>query len=175
LMAATRGVEPWAENAETRIAAFTELVATAIANAESREALAELADEQAALRRVATLVARGAQPDAIFSAVGEEIGRLFGSSLTMVGRFEHDAPALVVVGRGEWRRRHPGGISLGARRLPGFRPGLPDRAFSSSRRGGLFGSPGAARRDRKSSRRRLDGCESDLRRGASVGRGERLV
>ena len=39
LMAATRGVEPWAENAETRIAAFTELVATAIANAESREAL----------------------------------------------------------------------------------------------------------------------------------------
>jgi GAF domain len=39
LMAATRGVEPWAENAETRIAAFTELVATAIANAESREGL----------------------------------------------------------------------------------------------------------------------------------------
>ena len=33
LMAATRGVEPWAEDAETRIAAFTELVATAIANA----------------------------------------------------------------------------------------------------------------------------------------------
>ena len=62
LMAATRGVGPWAENAETRIAAFTELVATAIANAESREALAELADEQAALRRVATLVAQGASP-----------------------------------------------------------------------------------------------------------------
>ena len=62
LMAATRGVEPWAENAETRIAAFTELVATAIANAEARDALAQLADEQAALRRVATLVARGAPP-----------------------------------------------------------------------------------------------------------------
>jgi hypothetical protein len=52
-------LEPWAENAETRIAAFTELIATAIANAESREALAELAQEQAALRRVATLVAQG--------------------------------------------------------------------------------------------------------------------
>src|SRR3954454_11116930 len=62
LLAATRGVEPWAENAETRIAAFTELVATAIANAESREVLAELADEQAALRRVAKLVAWGAPP-----------------------------------------------------------------------------------------------------------------
>ena len=60
LMAATRRIEPWAENAETRIAAFTELVATAIANAESRETLAELADEQAALRRVATLVAQAA-------------------------------------------------------------------------------------------------------------------
>lgn len=40
LMAATRGVEPWAENAEARIAAFTELVATAIANAETSAELA---------------------------------------------------------------------------------------------------------------------------------------
>src|SRR4051812_4595401 len=40
LMAATRGVEPWAENAETRIAAFTELVAMAIANAHARTELA---------------------------------------------------------------------------------------------------------------------------------------
>jgi signal transduction histidine kinase len=40
LIAATRGVEPWAENAETRIAAFTELVATAIANAEGSAELA---------------------------------------------------------------------------------------------------------------------------------------
>ncbi len=90
LMAATRRVEPWAENAETRIAAFTELVATAIANAESREALAELAEEQAALRRVATLVARGAQPDEVFWAVSDEVGRLFGTELAAVGRFEPD-------------------------------------------------------------------------------------
>src|SRR4029078_4643678 len=41
LMAATRGVEPWAENAETRIAAFTELAATAIANAAESEELAD--------------------------------------------------------------------------------------------------------------------------------------
>ena len=79
LMAATRGVEPWAENAETRIAAFTELVATAIANAEARDALAELAEEQAALRRVATLVAQGASPQDLFEAVAEEVGRLLPS------------------------------------------------------------------------------------------------
>jgi signal transduction histidine kinase len=100
LIAATRRSDPWAEEAEARLFAFTELVATSIANAESREALARLADEQAGLRRVATLVAQGVQPDATFSAVGEEIGRLFGSSVTTVGRFEPDAPALVVVGVG---------------------------------------------------------------------------
>ena len=45
---------------EDRLAEFTELVSAAIANAESRVGLARLAEEQAALRRVATLVARQA-------------------------------------------------------------------------------------------------------------------
>jgi hypothetical protein len=52
--------DPLPQGTEARLADFTELVATAIANAESREALEQLADEQAALRRVATLVARRA-------------------------------------------------------------------------------------------------------------------
>jgi signal transduction histidine kinase len=103
--------EPFPQSTEARLTDFTELVASAIANAESRAALARLADEQAALRRVATLVAQGVQPDAIFSAVGEEIGRVFGSSLTMIGRFEHDAPALVVVGAGAGGE----GIPVGSR------------------------------------------------------------
>jgi PAS domain S-box-containing protein len=90
LMAATRGVEPWAENGETRIAAFTELVATAIANAESREALAELVEEQAALRRVATLVAQGASPQDLFGAVAEEVGRLLPAANVSIGRYEAD-------------------------------------------------------------------------------------
>jgi GAF domain-containing protein len=85
---------------ERRLDDFTELIATAVANTQAREQVRALADEQAALRRVATLVAQGVQPDAIFSAVGEEIGRLFGSSMTTVARFEHDAPALVAVGVG---------------------------------------------------------------------------
>jgi GAF domain-containing protein len=111
LMAGTRRGGPWAEEAETRLAGFTELVATAIANAESRDALAQLADEQAALRRVATLVAQGVQPDAIFTAVGEEIGRLFGSNITTVGRFEPDAQALVALGVGTGNE----GIPIGSR------------------------------------------------------------
>jgi signal transduction histidine kinase len=57
LMAATRGVEPFPEDAEARIAAFTELVATAVSNAHAREALHRLADELHASR--ARLVAAG--------------------------------------------------------------------------------------------------------------------
>ena len=44
---------------EARLAGFTELAATAIANAEARLELRGFAEEQAALRRVAVLVARG--------------------------------------------------------------------------------------------------------------------
>jgi signal transduction histidine kinase len=111
VITATSTEGPLPPDTEARLATFTELVATAIANANSRDALAELADEQAALRRVATLVAQGVQPDAIFAAVGEEIGRLLGSALTTVGRFEPDAQALVAVGLGSGNK----GIPLGSR------------------------------------------------------------
>src|SRR6185436_6131514 len=67
---------PLPADTERRLAGFTQLVATAIANTESREELAELAEEQAALRRVATLVAQGARPAQVFQAVSEEVGRL---------------------------------------------------------------------------------------------------
>jgi PAS domain S-box-containing protein len=90
---------------EARLADFTELLATAIANAESREALRQLADEQAALRRVATLVAQGVRPAEIFRAVSEEVGRLFGSDQAAVGRFDPDGPAIVLVGLGETQER----------------------------------------------------------------------
>jgi signal transduction histidine kinase len=86
------------EDTELRLADFTELLATAIENAESREALERLAEEQAALRRVATLVAHGVRPDEIFSAVSEEVALLFGTGTAAVVRFEDDGPAIVFVG-----------------------------------------------------------------------------
>jgi PAS domain S-box-containing protein len=55
-----------------------------------------LAQEQAALRRVATLVAAGATPDEIFSAAIDEVGRLFGSEMACVARFEPDGRASMV-------------------------------------------------------------------------------
>jgi signal transduction histidine kinase len=123
--------EPFPKNTEARLTDFTELVASAIASAESRDALARLADEQTALRHVATLVAQGVQPDVIFSAVGDEIGRLFGSSLTMVGRFEHDAQTLVAVGAGIGDEGIPVGSRWELNELPAsgrvFRTGRPAR------------------------------------------------
>ncbi|MEA2346141.1 MAG: hypothetical protein QOF63_4310, partial [Thermoanaerobaculia bacterium] len=95
----TRRTPP--HDAEERLEKFTDLVATAIANAESREVLARLADEQATLRRMATLVAQGVPPDEIFSAVTDEVARLSGSDTAAVVRFEHDPPAIVVVGVGQ--------------------------------------------------------------------------
>jgi signal transduction histidine kinase len=65
----------------------------------SRDELRLLAEEQAALRRVATLVARGVSPSEIFSAVAEEVGRLFGTDSAAVSRFEPDGGAVVVAVR----------------------------------------------------------------------------
>src|SRR5437588_1920296 len=63
------------EDTGARLADFTDLVSTALANAESRAALSQLAHEQAALRRVATLVAREASPVELLVSVAEEVAR----------------------------------------------------------------------------------------------------
>jgi signal transduction histidine kinase len=96
LVAYTRD-QPLPAGTEARLASFTELVATAIANAESHAALTRLLEEQAALRRVATLAAQGVPPVEIFSAVSDEVARLFGTQAAVL-RFEPDGPAVVFVG-----------------------------------------------------------------------------
>ena len=73
---------------EVRLAKFTELLATAIANSEAHEQLALLADEQAALRRVATLVAEGATPHRVFDAVRGEVAQMFTAPLSGLLRYD---------------------------------------------------------------------------------------
>jgi signal transduction histidine kinase len=92
---------------EGRLASFTELLAAAIANAESRAGLARLAEEQAALRRVATLVARGAAPAEVFAAVIEEVGRLLPVDLASMGRYEPDGAITSVPGWGSTSKSFP--------------------------------------------------------------------
>ena len=67
-----------------------------------RDELAALADEQAGLRRVATLVARGASPDDVLAAVASEIGQLLPADHALVGRYNVDGTELAVVGK--WSR-----------------------------------------------------------------------
>jgi len=96
MTAASSAEQPLPSDTEARLASFTELVATAIANAESRAELARLAEEQAALRRVATLVARGTPPEEVFAAVTEEVGRLLGAGLAGMARYESDDTVTVL-------------------------------------------------------------------------------
>ncbi len=100
LVGAASSEQPLPADTEARLASFTELVATAIANAEGRAALARLADEQAALRRVATLVARGALPEEVFAAVTEEIGQLLPVDSASMGRYESDGKVVFVASWG---------------------------------------------------------------------------
>jgi signal transduction histidine kinase len=99
-VASTRD-EPLAADIEARMAGFTELVATAIADAQARVELRGFAEEQAALRRVATLVARAAPPEEVFGAVAEEVGRLLGTDFTVMSRYDPDGAVTVV---GVWAR-----------------------------------------------------------------------
>ncbi|MGQ4386024.1 nitrate- and nitrite sensing domain-containing protein [Streptomyces sp. SAS_270] len=70
---------------------------------ESRRA----AREQAALRRVATLVASGVPPTDVFATVAEEVGRVLGTAVADVLRYESDGaltvlgPAHAIVAEGE--------------------------------------------------------------------------
>jgi signal transduction histidine kinase len=89
--------EPLPADTEVRLTAFTELVATAIASAQVRLELRDYAEEQAALRRIATLIARAAPPDELFTAVAGEVGRLLQAGFALLNRYDPD-DAVVTVG-----------------------------------------------------------------------------
>jgi GAF domain-containing protein len=112
---AAKGEEPLPAGTEQRLLEFTELLSTAISNAESGDALARLADEQAALRRVATLVARAASPGEVFDAVALEVGTLLDTDITVVGRYDDDGAATAT---GSWSAS-PGGVPVGTRSVLG--------------------------------------------------------
>jgi signal transduction histidine kinase len=88
-----------------RLTVFTELMATAIANSEARTEIGRLAQEQAALRRVATLVARGAETGEIFAAVAREVSEVMHLPVAAVQRYEDDETMTVIAARSD--RPHP--------------------------------------------------------------------
>jgi len=70
-----------------------------------------VADEQAALRRVATLVAEGAALTDVFAAVIAEVGQLFGAAQIGFARYENDHEISVLAIRGQ----SPGILHAGMR------------------------------------------------------------
>jgi signal transduction histidine kinase len=100
MVVSTDEPRPLPEDTEARLADFTELVGTAIANTDARAELQRLADEQAALRRVATLVARESSPTDVFSAIAEELRGLLGAGDMRMIRYHDDRTATVVASAG---------------------------------------------------------------------------
>src|SRR5262249_10112324 len=88
--------DPIPEGFELRLSKFTELVAPSVANLQARDDLRGLAEEQAALRRVATLVAEGATPDELFSAVAKEVAQVLDVPAASLERFETDGTAVTL-------------------------------------------------------------------------------
>jgi signal transduction histidine kinase len=81
------------------------------AEASEREASA-LAAEQAALRRVATVVAREGSPDEVFALVTEEVARLLSIDIASLLRYESDGTATVVATWSGVRRSLPVGFRV---------------------------------------------------------------
>jgi signal transduction histidine kinase len=87
-----------------------------------------LAEEQAALRRVATLVARGAPPQTVFGAVADEVGQVLSVEQAALLRYEADETATVVADRGGQN-----GSTMVGRRLPIDGHNVTARVFRTRR------------------------------------------
>ena len=128
-----------------------------------------LADEQAALRRVATLVAHESSPAEVFAAVAEEVAGLLGVEDMRMVRYEADGDGHRRRGVGRARRRLPGRypLPLGAKNIASLV--LRDRAARPHRR-----LREGHRRDREAMRAsmgvRSRGRRSDRRRRTALGR-----
>ncbi len=88
--------------------------------------LRQLADEQIALRRLATLVARGEPPEAVFAAATSEALRYFGGGTAWMIRYELDGTATLLANEGttgphvrvgeRWEGYPPTGLTATVRR-----------------------------------------------------------
>ena len=110
---------------------------------ERRNAEAEvkrLADEQAALRRVATLVAREASQTELFTVIAEECAQLFGTEDIGMVRYEGDRHQVVMASSGTFKAAFPAGSRqpLGGDNAASlvFRTGRPARIDDYARANG---------------------------------------
>jgi signal transduction histidine kinase len=117
---------PLPPDTEARLDQFTKLMATAIANAEARAEVHRLAEEQAALRRVAVLVAEQPSPTEVFTAVTREVGLLLEADLAVLHVFPGDGTATTIA---SWSGDGPS-LPIGTR-FPLDRDNLAGRIFET--------------------------------------------
>jgi signal transduction histidine kinase len=115
LVAATDRAEPLALGTEDRLARFTDLIATAISGSAARDGERRLAEEQAALRRVATLVAEGAAPSELFAAVTDEVANVLRLPSVVLERYEADSTVTVLATAGQVATWNDAGYTVGTR------------------------------------------------------------
>src|SRR5258705_8823881 len=116
----------------TVAATWREPAAMPITNARAEQELRELGGTQAALRRLATLVARGEPPEAVFAAATREALRHFGGGTARMIRVESDGTATLVANEGT---AGPHG------RAGGRGPGHPPAGLTAARPGARRGPP----------------------------------
>ena len=139
-----RNAEALPPGSEQRVAQFAELISTAISNVESRAEVEQLAAEQAALRRVAELVAQQAPADEVFTLVTEELSRLLDVATVGTGRFEPDGTVTIMAVRGTAQDAFPPGTSValegGSAIEEVFRTGRPAHVENYDNVGGQLGT-----------------------------------
>ena len=167
----SRGVPRWKES--RMVPSGGDEVVTIVRDfTEQRRAEAEqrrLADEQAALRRVATLVAGDPPPEQVFQAVTEEVCGLLGLRTAVLHRFE-DATTSTIVGKfGDPTGAFEPGNEIHARGGHGAR-GAPDGRARALRLRQAHG-PGRGRAARAGLS--LERRRPDQRRRRHVGRAGR--
>ncbi|HWE08647.1 MAG TPA: GAF domain-containing protein [Solirubrobacteraceae bacterium] len=101
MTAGSSSPQPMPAGTESRMAEFTELAAAAISNLQARAEVERLAEEQAALRRVATMVAHERSPEEVLAGVVEEVGRISGAETAVIHRFDPDGKSTIVASYGK--------------------------------------------------------------------------
>jgi GAF domain-containing protein len=112
---------------EEHLSNFADLAATAISAAEARAELRMLADEQAALRRVAELAAHEAPAEEVLAAAATEASSLAGVDFSTLLRFEPDGSTVIVALAGG-----PPGVTVGMR-APGTGDGATQRVWRTGK------------------------------------------
>ncbi|HKN91530.1 MAG TPA: GAF domain-containing protein, partial [Acidimicrobiia bacterium] len=136
----TKAVVPWGSNLDEIRQALRLLTGVDTPAATGADPCPPgLAEEQSALRRIATLVARGTPPEEVFAAVTEEVGRLLPVDLANMCRYEPDRTVTFVATWGSEGKRFPvgsrwalGGQNLGTLVFETGRPARVDSYADSS-------------------------------------------